>query len=283
MATGATTNYGGYFEVTGDASAGTNYAVYGEAGSSSNYYAAYFNGEGTLTASAWTTSDRKFKSNIETIEGLEVIGNLAPKSYTFDQEKYPSIRLSEGKNYGLIAQEVEKVLPELVRDIMHPAKLDKEGNVEYEAFQYKGVNYIGLIPFTIAAIQEQQHIIEEKETRIVQLEKEVEEIKGRLDALGTSSENGSSNITAIDRHEARTSMALMPNPSNDVMTISVDRGTCNSCALVITDLQGKLIINIPLSSSGKQVISKSEIGEGVYLCNLVVDGKYVSVERMVFL
>lgn len=62
-----------------------------------------------------------------------------------------------------------------------------------------------------------------------------------------------------------------------------DRGECNNCMLVITDLQGKKVATVMLSSSGRQTVSKSEVGEGVFLCNLIVDGKPVSVERMVFL
>ena len=56
-------------------------------------------------------------------------------------------RPERGLQLGLIAQEVEKVLPELV-------------TTTKDAEQTKGLNYTGLLPVVIKAIQEQQQQIE---------------------------------------------------------------------------------------------------------------------------
>ena len=58
------------------------------------------------------------------------------------------------KQIGVIAQDVEKVFPELVGE--------NDG--------YKTTNYIGLIPVLIEALKEQQQTIENLKTRIEQLE-----------------------------------------------------------------------------------------------------------------
>lgn len=167
-ATGGGNNFGGYFEVQGEGTdASDNYAVYGEAGGSSNYYAAYFNGEGVLTGGSWSTSDINLKENISEINnGLELVNQLVPKSFTFRQDEYPSIFLPQGTNYGLIAQEVETVIPQIVREITHPADYDSLGNIINSSLSYKAINYVELIPFLIGAIKEQQAQIDDLNTRL---------------------------------------------------------------------------------------------------------------------
>jgi hypothetical protein len=54
---------------------------------------------------------------------------------------------------GLIAQEVEAVLPELV-------------STDKDAKPTKGLNYLGLVPVTIKALQEQQEFINEQQSQL---------------------------------------------------------------------------------------------------------------------
>ena len=92
------------------------------------------------------TSDSRYKTSIKNLDGaLEKVLSLQPKSYFWDQDNYPDKNFSDGKQYGLIAQELEQVVPEVV-------KTNADG--------YKSVNYTQLIPFLIKAIQEQNQEIE---------------------------------------------------------------------------------------------------------------------------
>lgn len=95
-------------------------------------------------------------------DALPIIGQLQPVSWDFDgaSGERHGIILPEGKQYGLAANQLEQVLPDLV----HAHHLAEEGP------ELKGVNYDGLIPFLIKAIQEQQTIINNQEQRIRQLE-----------------------------------------------------------------------------------------------------------------
>ena len=61
-----------------------------------------------------------------------------------------------GEQLGLVAQEVERVLPELV-------------STSKDADQMKGLNYTGLIPVLVNAIQQQQSQIEKQEHEINRL------------------------------------------------------------------------------------------------------------------
>ena len=90
------------------------------------------------------TSDKKLKKNIEPIkDSLTKILSLEGKNYEWKDETKP------GKQYGLIAQDVEKIIPELVT----------QGETKY-------LEYTGIIPVLIEAIKDQQKQIEELKSKI---------------------------------------------------------------------------------------------------------------------
>ena len=60
------------------------------------------------------------------------------------------MNLAGGTQMGFIAQEMEKVFPQLV-SIIPDKNIDGS-----KISDYKGINYIGLIPVLTKAIQEQQ-------------------------------------------------------------------------------------------------------------------------------
>ena len=106
---------------------------------------------GTITATGTNfSSDINLKTNINNIETpLETISKL--KGITFDW-KDPIIKTDktlQGTKHGLIAQEVEKILPNLV----HTNKT-------------KSVSYIEIIPILIEAIKEQQNQINDLKNKI---------------------------------------------------------------------------------------------------------------------
>jgi hypothetical protein len=91
---------------------------------------------GTLSASEVTaTSDERLKSDIKTIDNaLEKVMNMRGVSFTKQAEK----------GIGVIAQEVEKIIPEVVHD-----------------GEYKSVAYGNMVGVLIEAIKEQQKQIDE--------------------------------------------------------------------------------------------------------------------------
>jgi len=107
--------------------------------------------DGTLTTA---TSDIRLKENISTLAGsLAKVVSLRGVNFTWKSE--PEM----GNRIGFIAQEVEKVVPELV--FTNP----EDG--------YKGVNYAEMTAVLVEAIKEQQKVIE-------QLKAEVEELKSKV-------------------------------------------------------------------------------------------------------
>jgi len=96
--------------------------------------------------SSTTQSDKRLKKEIKNIEYNDEILKLNPVSF-----KWNDVNKSNTSNVGFIAQELEEILPNLVKD---------------GADSYKSVNYTGLIPYLVKHIQK-------LENRIVDLEKKI--------------------------------------------------------------------------------------------------------------
>lgn len=149
--------YGGYFYGTGGASG--NYGVYATAPTGASNYAGYFSGNVTVTGTFSNPSDERLKRNIAALDRpLSKVMALRPASYDFDGSALNVKGLPTGRQLGLLAGDVESVLPELVVEntAADPAA-DKQGKA---AQTYLSVNYIGLIPVLVGAIKEQQAQIE---------------------------------------------------------------------------------------------------------------------------
>ena len=98
-----------------------------------------------------TTSSRRFKKNIvDFYNGLDVVEKLQAKKFDYTDGKRNNV-------VGLIAEEVNEVLPEIVSK-------DKDGLCE-------SLDYSKLTPILLAAIKEQQIIIENLRQRITILER----------------------------------------------------------------------------------------------------------------
>ena len=176
---------GNGFGVLAEATGPTGFGV--EAYSSQSYglwagtgdastYAAYFSGN-VFCSGSYLGSDQNLKQNIQDYSGgMNIINQLHPKRFQYRQDGYFQLmNLPKGDHCGLIAQDVEQVLPDLVKDTkFFPAKAmplsENDGLQNSEALNFKALNYTELIPIMIKALQEQQQEIEELK-RIVESRK----------------------------------------------------------------------------------------------------------------
>jgi hypothetical protein len=121
---------------------------------------------GNLTAAGNVTaySDIRLKKNVQTIvDPLNIVSRL--RGVTFDWIE------SGEHSYGLIAQEVEEVLPELVVD-----NVPDQNSVDKDKPSIKSVDYSKMVSVLIEAVKEQQKIIDTQNERINRLEKLVENL-----------------------------------------------------------------------------------------------------------
>ncbi len=114
------------------------------------------NGSLYVTGGIYETSDMNKKTNIRTLESsLDKVMALKGVSFEWSRDKSKGETPASGESIGVIAQDVEAVLPALVGE-------SRNGT--------KAVNYSGLIPVLLEAIKEQQGQIELLEKRIAELE-----------------------------------------------------------------------------------------------------------------
>jgi hypothetical protein len=101
------------------------------------------------------SSDVRFKRDITPFTNLlDKITQLRPVHYYWRTADYPEKHFGDSQSYGLVAQEVERVLPELVGQ-------DEQG--------YKTVDYSKLPLMMLQAIKEQQQQIEQLKNEVRRL------------------------------------------------------------------------------------------------------------------
>ncbi|ALL07404.1 hypothetical protein AQ505_19065 [Pedobacter sp. PACM 27299] len=116
----------------------------------------------TIRANFYTPSDRRLKNHIETLSStLQKIDQIRGVRFEYkDQRKYAA-----GPKIGVIAQELQKVYPEMVTE-------GKDGFLK--------VDYTQLTGILIQAIKEQQKEIEDLKTQMTKQQEQIDQILKRL-------------------------------------------------------------------------------------------------------
>ena len=237
----------------------SNYGVYGVAGGGAYNYAGYFDGD-VYTTGSYLPSDLKLKRNIRTETSvLEKIMQLRPVSYEyrFDELKY--ISLPANRQHGFVAQELQKVFPEAVKEIKHPVF---EGNKLVRTEDITAVNYQALVPVLIKAVQEQQAMIDE-------LKKQVSELSNKK-----ITKKGGTAVYLAD---------AMPNPVNTSTTIKYSiPASIEKASIEVYDAAGRKVLQFNnLRGNSQVVIASEQLQAGTYVYSLVVGGKGVITNKFV--
>ena len=166
------TGYGGYF-VTNSTDANA-YGLYSQMPTGSAGWAAYFNGDINVTGATYNISDRNLKSDITPLaNAIEKLKQLNGVSYYYKKDVAAKFGLTDKHVIGVLAQDVEAVFPELIKESNIITKSNgkaTQANTS-ETMKVKTVNYQGLIPVLIEAIKEQQKQIEDLQKQVELLKK----------------------------------------------------------------------------------------------------------------
>ena len=120
--------------------------------------------ESLVVSELFEKSDARLKQNVSSIaNGLKTVQSLRPIRYERSDAD------SRESHLGLLAQEVEEVLPEIVGRYK-----EDDGDDDYLA-----INYARLVPVLVDAIQRQQATIDARAERIESLEERVEALERR--------------------------------------------------------------------------------------------------------
>ena len=166
-----------------------------------------FSGVSGISASTissnWNLSDKYLKENVVDLDdGLGIIQQLSPKKFTWRDSTFRvehreidfdddgnEILGDKVPNYGLIAQDAAKIVPELVVSNVYNATEqfeDEHGEITSEVVPYMGFDYLQMVPILIKAIQEQQEIIESQR-------KDIDELKELVNKLVEDKNNDNNN------------------------------------------------------------------------------------------
>ncbi len=149
---------------------GINYQAYNSYGliidipdGQTSIYTLLIYGNAWASGGTWaSSSDVRLKKNITTYENaLNTIMQFRGVSYDWRVDEFPQQRFSEGRQFGFIAQEVEEIVPDLVKE-------GPDG--------FKGVEYSKFTPIIVEAIKEQQIQIEELKAENEALKQKLNEI-----------------------------------------------------------------------------------------------------------
>ncbi|MBP5323793.1 MAG: tail fiber domain-containing protein [Bacteroidaceae bacterium] len=284
----------GLYGIAGYGKAGYNYGVfgtlqgtrdgagvYGSSVSGDNgydvggRYAGFFRGDVSATGSIIGTivnrSDYRLKKNIQylsdTQQSLEQVMLMNPIEFNYinrqmgeDEDGNP-VYMYQGdeptythKHFGLIAQELRDIFPNLVYEGV-------AGN------GYLSIAYVELVPVLIRAIQE---------------------LKCQLDEAKTGGRISEGDTTPSDAPGMRLMQTELfqntPNPFNEKTEIpcTIAEGV-KKATLYVYDMSGKQLSEYPIDARGKTAVTieGGSLDAGMYLYSLIADGKVIDTKRMI--
>lgn len=253
---------------------------------STGTYAGVFNGTVFSSVGFTTTSDNNLKQNVKEVDdALSLINKLKPRNYEFKtDEKLAFLNLPKGRHYGLMAQDLEEILPNLVttgvHDVLKPVKQQdaikanpdeslparvKEGETpKPETMTIKSVNYIELIPILVKGMQEQTTLIKQQQLQINELKDQVRRLSG----------NSSTTVTG-------TLTQSTPNPVSRMARIAYNVPSgAGHAQLLLTDNLGRTVKTVSLSRAGYVNVDVSALSSGIYNYSMVVDGTITDSKKM---
>lgn len=236
-----------------------------------------FDVNGIVRASNFITlSDRQLKQDVKTIENAgELIRQLEGVTYTFKEKvRNEGRNLPAGRQIGFIAQDVQKVLPEVVEE-------DEQGLL--------GVTYQSLIPLLVEHQKELQtqndqlvEEIEEVKEANEQLAAEMAEIKALLKKIA---KDGSVKMVELENTNTKEILRQnAPNPFSESTTIEYDLPeNCAGANLLIQDSSGKLIKSVEnlKTGVGRIEVQAHALTPGMYRYTIVCQGKTLATKSMI--
>ncbi|MNE32201.1 hypothetical protein D3C80_1258000 [compost metagenome] len=194
---------------------------------------------------------------------------LKPSTYVFRTDEFQAMNLPKGNQIGLIAQELETVFPELVGEVPGLDQFDENGKVSGKLPSLKAVNYEGLIPVLIAAVQEQQKQIDEQNATIA-------ELKNRLPANDMLTGNAVEAKIRLYQNE--------PNPFNRETTIRYYvPESIGEAYIAVYDMTGKQLLTVPLTQKGENriTVASNSLSAGMFMYAIIANNKLIDSKRMI--
>lgn len=258
--------------------ANCNVGLYAQACPVGSTVAGYFNGDVMVTGSLLGPSDASLKNSIvPLIDMTSLLMELPARRYYYNQD-VAGINLPENLQYGVIAQELQEVMPHLVHNVSSPNRFDEEGQQLSESQDNLTVDYIQIIPTLVAGFQEQDE-------KITSNAEEIEALTIRLAAL--MDQNTSNSERSINESDVVPNFEIdqnYPNPFTDETTISFSLELDAMLVLEIRNENNKLIttlVNDRVEAGTHNIVWNARSNpKGIYYCTIRIADKTL-VKKMI--
>jgi hypothetical protein len=153
---------------------GANYNFFGRpvtigGADASSTYTLNVNGTINSTSGYYNVSDARWKKDlVPLMNTLPLLVQINGYRFNWNVDNFPGMNFEKENQIGIIAQEVEKLFPELVRT-------DQNG--------FKAVAYDKLSVLLLQGIKEQQQQIEDSKQENFQLKTEIQTLKDRMEKI----------------------------------------------------------------------------------------------------
>lgn len=274
--------------------AGIYGTIYSDMGSAltTGIYAGFFYGNVKVTGSITATStiqgallgESASSSNIseggQSLRGISVASSLSGLNVTTYQKERPSMPVEETifdldgdsskvmetpepdimdeqfytkSHYALDADRLEEVFPDLVY-------VNKDGS--------KVINYVEMIPLLVQSINE--------------LNEKIEVLEGQASGRKAAAVRGTTGVDGSSISQNKLYQNT-PNPFKETTTIHFTLADdARDAYICIFDMAGKPVKKLPVSAGMDSVSFRGyEIGEGMFLYSLVVNGQEIDTKRMI--
>ena len=228
-----------------------------------------------------TVSDARIKKNVKAnIPGLAFINKLQPITYDWDWEAIQKLlKTNEAPPKidhpitGFIAQDVE-IAAKSVGYNFDGIDMDNSDVALY------GLRYSKFVVSLVKAVQELSDMHDAQCAATVALQQQVETLTQLVNKLT----GGNTKLASVDDDGADTLLAQnYPNPSNQSTTIAYTLPPVyNSAKIVIIDISGKILKQIPISGAGNNsiLVDTRFLPAGTYFYSLCVDNAPVNTKKM---
>lgn len=234
------------------------------------------------------TSSIHFKENVENLVfDTTAFLNLRPVAFNWREAR-------GGKpDVGLIAQEVADVFPELSYKSYKMTHFE-DGSVLRDSLglpivdstqlEVSGVRYHKIPVYLLAVARKQQREMLELREAISGLQEALQSCCGSDPQMRLNNEELNQH-SPIGMERVASEFILLandPNPFRDYTDINYAISDCSQCFILITDMNGRIVKRIPLTSNkGSVRVFSSEIGSGLFNYSIIDNGVVIKSAKMV--
>lgn len=232
-----------------------------------NNLAAQIIGSGTFTGTWTQASDQNLKTNIAEMpdDTYDRLIQTPTHTYGYDKEGNPAMNLPDGLHYGVLAQELQELFPELVHQYSLPPTLSEDGAETAPGQDYLAVNYIEMIPIMMYAIQRQNQMIAGLQAMV-------------NECCAAGADHRSSHAPG-GAAAYETDLRIIPTPVADRTELRYTVAHEGRVRLVITDASSRVVLarEEGQRSAGSFMYAwdTTLLAPGTYICTLYVNDEFL--------